>query len=111
VNFFSSADGSQLYVANATSSTIFVYNFLVGSVIGGIPLLNNATPLSASMSVDAGTILIAGSDGMLHEVTTSSGGSDLVQLAFPNIPNYLNAFCNFTPASGPCALNVSLAKP
>ena len=111
VNFFASADASQLYVANASSSTIFVYNFLVGSVVGGIPLLNNATPLSATMSVDAGTILIAGSDGMLHEITTSAGGSDQVQLAFPNIPNYLNAFCTYSPATGPCALNVALTKP
>jgi hypothetical protein len=111
VNFFPSADGSQLYVVNSSSSTIFVYNFLVGSVIGGIPLLNNATPINATMSVDAGTILIAGSDGMLHEITTSAGGSDQVQLAFPNIPNYLNAFCTYSPTSGPCALNVALTKP
>jgi DNA-binding beta-propeller fold protein YncE len=111
VNFFASADGSQLYVVNSSSSTIFVYNFLVGSLIGGIPLLNNATPINATMSVGAGTILIAGSDGMLHEITTSAGGSDQVQLAFPNIPNYLDAFCTYSPTSGPCALDVALTKP
>ncbi|MFZ0734880.1 MAG: hypothetical protein WAM79_21370 [Candidatus Sulfotelmatobacter sp.] len=112
VNFFASADGTQLYVANATSSTIFIYNFLVGSVIGGIPLLNNATPLTAEMSVDGGTILIAGSDGMLHVVTTTIGGNDTSPpLSFPNLPNYLNAFCSITPSAGPCALTIAATRP
>ena len=74
-NFFASADGSQLYVVNSSSSSIFIYNFLVGSVIGGIELLNNATPVMRRHGVDAGTILIAGSDGMLHEVTTSAAAA------------------------------------
>ena len=111
VNFFASGDGSQLYVVNATSSTIFVYNFLVGSVIGGIPLTNDVAPLSADMSVDGGTIAITGSDGLLHEVSTQLGGADLVQLPFPNLPNYLNPFCSMTPASGPCTLNYALIRP
>jgi hypothetical protein len=111
VNFFASADGTQLYVANASSSTIFVYNFIVGSVVGGIELLNNATPLSADITVDAGTIVISGSDGMLHEISTSLGGTDMVQLSFPNIPNYLNAFCTSYPSTGACALNVAITKP
>jgi hypothetical protein len=110
-NFFASADGSQIYFVNSASSTVTVYNFIVGSVIGGIELLNNATPINADISVDTATIVISGSDGMLHEVSTSTGGADLVQLPFPNLPNYLNPFCTFTPSSGPCKLNVTLAKP
>jgi hypothetical protein len=111
-NFFASADGSQLYVANGSSSSIVIYNFIVGTIIGGIELLNNATPVTAQMSTDAGTILVAGSDGLLHEVSTSVGGADLVQLPFPNIPNYLNAFCTAPSPSGvPCALNVAITKP
>ena len=106
-NFFASGDGSQLYIVNANSSTILVYNFVVGSVIGGIELLNGATPVSADMSSDAGTIVIAGSDGMLHEVSTSVGGNDLVQLSFPNLPDYLNPFCTYSA----CPLNIALTKP
>lgn len=112
VNFFASPDGSQLYVANASSSTIFVYNFLVGSVVGGIPLLNNATPVSAEMSVDGGTIVIAGSDSLLHVVNTSVGGTDTSPpLSFPNLTNYLNAFCSITPSAGPCSLTIAATKP
>lgn len=110
VNFFASADGTQLYIANSTSSSILIYNFIVGSVTGGIELLNNATPVSAQMTSDAGTILVAGSDGMLHEVSTSLGGSDLVQLSFPNLPDYLNPFCTTNSASQ-CTLNTVITRP
>jgi len=106
INFFTSADGTQIYIANSSSSTILIYNFTVGSVIGGIELLN-ATPVTAEISADAGTILISGSDGMLHELSTSLGGADLVQLSFPNMPDYLNPFCSY----GTCSLNVAITKP
>ena len=111
VNFFASADGSQLYVLAAGNASILVYNFAAGAVTGGIELTGNATPLSADMSVDAGTILVAGSDGLLHEVSTGLGGSDQVQLSFPNLPDYLNPFCTHTPTSTPCTLNLVAARP
>jgi hypothetical protein len=47
---------------------------------------------------------------MVHEVSTSVGGADLVQLPFPNLPNYLNPFCtSYNPAQ--CTLNVALTRP
>ncbi len=110
VNFFASADGTQLYVLNQSSATIFVYDFILGSVAGGIPLLNNATPISASMTVDDGTILVAGSDNMLHIISTSLGGNDLDQVSFPNLPNALNAFCTTTPSAGPCTLDTAATR-
>ncbi len=109
VNFFLSSDSTQIYIANANSSSILVYNFLVGSVIGGIELMNSATPVSAQISSDAGTILVAGSDGMVHEVSTALGGNDLVQLPFPNLPNYLNPFCTYSATQ--CTLDVVLTRP
>jgi hypothetical protein len=111
VNFFSSADGTQLYVLSSSSSTIIVYSFISGSVVGGIELLNNATPVDADITVDGGTILVAGSDGLVHEVSTATGGSDLFQLTFPNLPDYFNPFCSYTPTAGPCVLTTVAAKP
>lgn len=111
VNFFVSVDGTQIYVANSSSSTIIVYNFVAAATTGGIQLLNNATPLSADMSIDGGTIAVAGSDGVLHEISTSLGGADLFQVSFPNLPNYLNAFCSLTPTAGPCTLTSVFVKP
>jgi hypothetical protein len=110
VNFFPSADGSQLYVATANNASILVYDFPT-SAVTGIQLLGDATPVTADISIDDGTIAISGSDGMLHEITTSLGGSDQVQLTFPNIPNYLNPFCTFAPTTGPCTLNLALVRP
>jgi hypothetical protein len=111
VNFFASADASTLYIAVAGNASILIYDFGAGAVTSGIELLGNATPISAEMSVDAGTIVVAGNDGMLHEVSTALGGSDQVQLSFPNVPNHLNPFCTFTPSQGPCTLNLVLVKP
>jgi hypothetical protein len=110
VNFFTSADGAQLYVASSDHASILVYNFGTGSVTG-IELMGNATPLSADMSADAGTIVVAGSDGLLHSVSTGLGGSDQIQISFPNLPDYLNPFCTITPTAGPCAVNLALARP
>jgi len=112
VNFFASPDGTQLYLVNASSSSVLVYSFISGSMTGGIELAGAVTPLSADISADGGTIAIAGSDGMLHEVSTQLGGSDQVQLSFPNLPNFFNGFCSETPPSGvPCILNTVLVKP
>jgi hypothetical protein len=110
LNFFASADGSQLYLASGSNASILVYDFAT-SAVTGIELIGSATPLSADMSADDGTIVVAGSDGMLHEISTSLGGADLVQLPFPNLPNYLNPFCTGFPTQGPCSLNLVLARP
>jgi len=108
--FFVSPDGTQLYVVASDRSGILVYNFSSGAVTS-IELANNATPVSVDMTVDAGTILVAGSDGQLHQVSTTLGGSDQVQIPFPNLPNFLNPFCNFTPASGACTLDFVAVQP
>jgi hypothetical protein len=110
LNFFHSADNTLLYIVNSNSSSIVVYSITNGTVIGGIPLQNNATPLTADISPDGGTIVIAGSDGLLHEVSTAVGGSDATPISFPNAPNSLNPFCSSTPNAGPCTLNVAQAK-
>jgi hypothetical protein len=111
IDFFPSADSTLLYVLARNLPTVLVYNFANHGTTG-IQLVGNATPVSGSMSADAGTLVIAGSDGLLHEVTTGLGGTDLSSpLIFPNLPNYLNPFCTFTPASGPCPLDLVAVKP
>lgn len=111
INFFAAGDASQLYIVSASSASILIYNFGAGAVTGGIELLGNALPRSADMAVDGGTIVVAGSDGMVHEVSTALGGVDMLQVSFPNLPDYLNPFCTFTPNSGPCTLTTVLVKP
>jgi len=110
IAFFPSPDGTQLYVLASDRSAVLVYN-LAGGAVSGIELAGNATPVSVDMAVDGGTIVVAGSDGLLHLVTFASGGSDQDQIAFPNLSNYLNPFCTFTPAAGACTLDLVAAKP
>jgi hypothetical protein len=111
VNFFASADGSLLYVLSANSSNVLVYDFGAGAVGTGIPLVGNALPVTATMTVDAGTILVAANDGMLHEISTALSGNDLIQLPFPDLPDYLNPFCTYAPNNVPCGLNLIAARP
>lgn len=115
INFFVSADGTLLYVLASDRGSILIYDFALGTVTGGIPLLatngGTVTPVTADMSADATTILVAGSDGMLHQISTALGGTDMFQITFPNLANYLNPFCTFTPASGPCTFDFVAVKP
>jgi hypothetical protein len=111
VNFFVSPDVSLLYVIANDLSRVLIYNFTTGTVTG-IPLANNATPVSADMSVDTGTVAIAGSDGLLHMITTATGGNDNIQISFPILPDFSNPFCTFTPAQGgPCTLDFVGVRP
>lgn len=110
LNFFPSADGSLFYVLAGDRSSILVYN-LASNSVSGIPLVGNAVPLAGDISADTGTIVVAGNDGLLHEVSTSIGGSDQLQLAFPNLPDFLNPFCTATPTSGACTFDFVAARP
>jgi hypothetical protein len=112
INFFVSADGTLIYVAARELNSILTYNFSSGGR-GGIQLVgaNNPTPIAADMTVDAGFILVAGSDGLVHQLSTATGGFDQAQFGFPNLVNYLNPFCTFTPASGACTFDYVAARP
>ncbi len=113
VGFFVSPDATQAYIVASDRSDILVYNFNTGSV-SGIPLTGNATPgdpanpmrTVADMTVDGTLIYVAGSDGTLHEVSTNPA-VDLVQISFPNLPNFSNPFCSI----GNCKLNMVAVKP
>ena len=116
INFFLSPEGTLLYVVANDVNSIIVYDFATKSVTGGIQLVStpggiNPTPVSAQMTVDGSTIVVAASDGYVHQITTANGGSDAVQNQFPNLPNFPNPFCTFTPTSGPCQLNLLLVRP
>jgi hypothetical protein len=112
INFFFSADGTLVYVVASNRNSILVLNFNTGGV-SGIQMLgsSNPTPVAADMTVDAGAIMVAGSDGLVHQIATASGGTDQAQFGFPNLANYMNPFCTFTPGSGPCTFNYVAAKP
>jgi hypothetical protein len=110
LDFFMSPDSSLMYVAANARSEILVYDFATGSTTG-IPLVNNAVPVQVGMSADGGTIAVGGNDGYVHVVQTLLGGGDILQIPIPNLPNYYNPYCTFTPANGPCSFNLMAVRP
>ena len=115
--FFVSADGTLLYIVASDRGSILVYDLSLGTVTGGIELVGSSngngtvTPIAADISADSDTIMVVGSDGLLHQISTGLGGSDLFQINFPFLANYSNSFCTFTPAQGPCTLDFVAVKP
>lgn len=112
IDFFTSADGTLLYLVASDRNSILVHDFAGGGV-SGIQLVGsgNPTPISAQITPDGTQILVAGSDGLLHEISTQLGGSDMFQLSFPDLSNFSNSFCTVTPPSGPCVLDSVLPRP
>jgi len=109
INFFVSPDGTLAYIVASDRSSVLVYEFNTNSV-SGIALANNASPVSADFTVDGTLIYVAGSDGMLHEVSTTSA-TDLLQISFTIPSRFSTPFCSLDPTSGPCNLDVVAVKP
>ena len=118
VAFFVSPDATQAFIVASDRSSILVYNFSTG-VVSGIELAGNATPVVplnplqpvAGMSTDGTLIYVAGSDGLLHQISTTSV-IDLAQISFPNLPSLANPFCSLSATSGQsCKLDFVAVKP
>jgi DNA-binding beta-propeller fold protein YncE len=105
INFFLSPDATLAYIVTSDLG-VLVYDFNTNSV-SGIPLVNNATPVAADITVDGSLIYVAGSDGLLHELNTALA-VDQNQTSFLPLPNSPNSFC-FTGSN--CALNIVAVKP
>jgi hypothetical protein len=106
INFFISPDSTKAYIVASDNSGILVYSFNTSST-SAIPLVNNATPLSADMTVDGSLIYVAGSDGLLHEVNTALS-LDRMDVTFTALPNSSNSFCY---DSSNCTLNMIAVRP
>jgi hypothetical protein len=117
VAFFVSPDGTLAYVVASDRSVVLVYDFSTGAV-SGVPLAGNATPGDpanprlhvADMTVDGTLIYVAGSDGMLHELSTISL-TDVLQISFPDLNINANPFCTLNPTAGACKLDFVAVKP
>ncbi len=105
INFFLSPDSTQAYIVTSDLG-VLVYDFDTSST-SGIPLVNNATPVAADMSVDGTMIYVAGSDGLLHQVLTALA-LDQMDVSFSPLVNSSNSFC-YTGSN--CALNIVAVKP
>ncbi len=105
INFFLSPDSTRAYIVTSDLG-ILVYDFDTTGT-SHIPLVNNATPIAAGMTVDGSLIYVAASDGLLHEVNTALS-LDRMDVSFSPLPNSSNNFC-FTGTN--CALNLIVVRP
>jgi hypothetical protein len=105
INFFLSPDASQAYIVT-TDFGVLTYSFNTNSA-SRIQLTNNAAPVAADISADGSLIYVAGSDGLLHELNTSTG-LDQNQTSFTSLANSNNDLC-FT--GNNCVLNLVAVKP
>jgi trimeric autotransporter adhesin len=95
-----SSDNSRAYILASNLSSIFIYDFGVGTV-SAIPLTGSPVPLDASLTSDGTLLYVGASDGSVHVVSTVSGG-DLAQITFTNdnatnkgsLCNNIPQFCN-----------------
>jgi trimeric autotransporter adhesin len=76
------SDNSKAYILAANLSSIFIYNFGVGTV-SAIPLTGGPAPLDASITSDGTLLYVGTTDTSVHVVSTVSGG-DLQQVTFTN---------------------------
>ena len=110
INFFLSPDGTVVYIIASDRSSVLAYNFNTNSVLG-IPLANNASPISADISTDGTLIYVGDSAGVLHEISIVSG-TDMQQISFTTPPRFVNPFCSLNPPSPTaCTLNLVAVKP
>jgi hypothetical protein len=75
-------DGARAYILASNLSSVFIYDFGVGTV-SAIPLTGGPVPLDATLTSDGTLLYVGAADGSLHVVSTVSGG-DLQQVTFTN---------------------------
>jgi hypothetical protein len=105
LSFFLSPDGTRVYIVTSDQG-VLVFDFNTQST-SAIPLNGNAAPLAADMTVDGTLLYVAGTDGMLHELNTTTA-LDVMEIPFSQLPDSSNNFCY---SSYTCALNLVGIKP
>jgi hypothetical protein len=103
--FFMAASATQAYIVTSDVG-VLIYNFNTNAV-SKIPLINNASPVAASVTADGAFIYVAGSDGLLHQLNPSIL-LDENQTSFLPLPNSSNDFC-FNETT--CSLDLIAVKP
>jgi hypothetical protein len=105
IAFFLSPGDTQAYIVTSDAG-VLVYNF-ENTTVSAVPLVNDATPVAASITADSTLLYVAGSDGLLHEISTELY-LDQNQVLFPPLPNTSSSFC-YTGSA--CSLNMVAVRP
>jgi hypothetical protein len=101
-------DGSKAYVVAANLSSILIFD-VNNQISSAIPLNGTTLPLRAALTLDGNLLYVAADDGMIHVLSTLSGG-DVAEIAFPSTPTTPDYLCPNTPPT-PCKPNLIAIQP
>jgi WD40 repeat protein len=76
-----SSDGATAYILTSNSSNILAFD-INNRIPTAIQMANNAIPVSGDLTTDGKRLYVAGSDGSVHVLDTSTT-ADIQQLTFP----------------------------
>jgi trimeric autotransporter adhesin len=88
LQFLVSTDGTKAYILTSNLGSVLVYD-TAAQTSSAIPLLGNVKPLSGDLTVDGTMMYVGTTDGLIHAVSTVSGG-DVQQISFPATFNLCN---------------------
>ncbi len=90
-----SPDGTKAYVITSNLPSILVFD-VINQISSSIPLNGNTTAQRAALTLDGNLLYVATSDGLIHVLSTQSGG-DVAEISFPTTPTTPDYLCPNTP--------------
>lgn len=88
-------DSSKAYIIASNLPSILVFD-LNNQISSSLPLNGTTTPLAAALTLDGNLLYVASSDGLVHVLSTLSGG-DIFDISFPSTPTTPDYLCPNSP--------------
>jgi hypothetical protein len=88
-------DSTKAYVIAANLPSVLVFD-VNNQISSAIPLNGNTMPQRAALTLDGNLLYVAANDGMVHVLSTLSGG-DIAEVPFPSTPTTPDYLCPNTP--------------
>ncbi|HKS72114.1 MAG TPA: hypothetical protein VJQ82_02885, partial [Terriglobales bacterium] len=88
-------DSSKAYIIASNLPSILVFD-LNNQISSSLPLNGTTTPLAAALTLDGNLLYVAASDGLVHVLSTLSGG-DIFDISFPSTPTTPDYLCPNSP--------------
>lgn len=88
-------DGTKAYIVSSNLPSILVFD-VTNQISSAIPLNGNTAPLQAALTLDGNLLYVAADDGLIHVLSTLSGG-DIADISFPSTPTTPDYLCPNTP--------------
>jgi adhesin/invasin len=101
-------DSSKAYIVAASLPSILSFD-VNNQISSAIPLNGNTMPLRAALTLDGNLLYVAADDGLVHVLSTLSGG-DIFDISFPSTPTTPDYLCPNSPPVA-CVPNLIAIEP